>query len=321
VTLAEYAARWLASRTGRLAPNSRRAYDSALRNHVVPALGALELVDVTTHHVRAWIAAELAAGRTPNAIKALLGALSTVLTDAVIDGLVGHNAAHGAGRRLMPGRSATAPKAMTPGELHVFLLATRQLGSVWAADAFLVYARSGLRLGELLGLEKRHVLIEDQAVRVDQTYHGGALGFGPPKGGKARLVEISPATAHVLERRIEQLGTPGCFVFPGPDLRRPLHPGTVEWAFDQAAGIAAIPENYTVHSLRHTYASLLLAAGAPPQWVQQQLGHAHYAITVDLYGSWLRQRRPDLTAILDREPGHHGIVRAERKVIPIRRNG
>src|SRR5262245_48302039 len=69
-------------------------------------------------------------------------------------------------------------------------------------------------------------------------------------------------------------------------------------------------------------ADLLLAAGAPPQWVQQQLGHAHYAITVDLYGSWLRQRRPDLTALLDREPARHGIVRVERgRVIPLRRTG
>ena len=321
MTLEEYAARWLASRTGRLAPNSRRAYESALRNHVVPALGALELADLTTCHVRAWIAQELAARRPPNAIKAFVGALSTVLTDALIDGVVGHNAAHGAGRRLMPGRSATAPKAMTPGELHAFLLATRQLGSHWAADAFLVYSRSGLRLGELLGLEKRHVLVEDQALRIEQTYHGGRLGMGPPKGGKARLVELSPATTRALERRIEALDTPGCVVFPGPDLRKPIHPGTVEWAFDQAAGIAALPEHYTVHALRHTYASLLLVAGAPPQWVQQQLGHAHYAITVDLYGSWLRQRRPDLTAILDRGPERHGIERAERKVIPFKRHG
>jgi len=300
---------------GRLAPNSRRAYASALKHHVLQAFGDLELADLTTDKIREWLTIEQAAGRSTNSLKALHGALSTVLTDALIDRLVGQNAAHGAGRRILPGRSATAPKAMTLEELHAFLLATRQVGSHWAADAFLVYSRTGLRLGELLGLEKRHLMLEAPAIRIEQTYHGGQLGLGPPKGGKARLVEVSSVTAQVLERRAEQLETAGCFLFPGPDLRKPLHPGTVEWAFDQAAGIAAIAENYSVHSLRHTYASLLLAAGAPPQYVQQQLGHSHYAITVDLYGSWLTQRRPDLVALLDREPTRHGIVRLERSKV------
>jgi integrase len=313
MTLAAYVEKWLCSHTGRLAPNSRRAYTSALLLHVLPALGGLELEDLTSDIIRQWLTVESAAARPANTLKSYLAALSTVLTDALIDGVVAQNAAHGAGRRLLPGRALAAPKAMTPEELESFLIASRQLGSAWAADAFLVYSRTGLRLGELLALQKRSLLLEEAAVRVESTYHGGAAGFGHPKGGKARLVELSPATVRVLERRADEFHTPGAFLFPGPDVHKPLHPGTVEWRFDQAAGIAALPEHYTVHSLRHTYASLLLAAGAPPQWVQQQLGHAHYSITVDLYGSWLRQRRPDLTAILDREPARHGIVRAERR--------
>lgn len=322
MTLREYAARWMASRTARLAPNARRAYASALEHHVLKALGHMDLRDLTPLDVRAWLVTEVHAGRAPNSIKAFLGALSTVLTDAVIDGLVEHNAAHGASRRLLPSRQSTAPKAMTPHELDAFLVATRLLGSHWAPDAFLVYSRTGLRLGELLALQQRHVILDHAAIRVEQTYHGGTLGFGPPKGGKARVVEVSPRTLHVLERRAQFLETPGGLLFPGADFHKPIHPATVEWAFDQAAGIAQLAEHYTVHSLRHTYASLLLAAGAPAQWVQQQLGHATYAITVDLYGSWLKQKRPDLVAMLDQEPSHHGIVRAERsKVVPIRRRG
>jgi integrase len=243
--------------------------------------------------------------------------------DALIDGLVEHNAAHGAGRRLLPRQASTVPKAMTPHELECFLVAARSRRDGWSADAFLVYSRTGLRLGELLALQRRSLLVEESALRIEQTYQGGRFGFGPPKGGKARLVEISPGALRVLERRADQAGSPGTFLFPGADPHRPMHPSTVEWAFGQAASIAALPEHFTVHSLRHTYASILLAAGAPPQWVQQQLGHAHYSITVDLYGSWLRQRRPDLTAILDREPAAHGMLRAERssaKVIPLRRS-
>jgi hypothetical protein len=40
-------------------------------------------------------------------------------------------------------------------------------------------------------------------------------------------------------------------------------------------------------------------AGAPPQYVQQQLGHASITLTVDVYGSWLSTRRPDLLRVLE----------------------
>jgi integrase len=322
MTFGEYAARWLVQRTARLAPNAVRAYRAALTHHVLPTFGAHELLDITTPEIRAWLGFQRAEGRSINSIKSALAALSTVLTDALIDGEVGHNAAHGAGRRLLPGRQQIAPKAMTPHELDSFLVAARSRRDGWSADAFLVYSRTGLRLGEALALQQRSVLLKDAALRIEQTYQGGRFGFGPPKGGKARLVEISPSVLRVLQRLMDQCATPGGFLFAQRGCDCPFHPSTVEWAFQQAASIAALPEHYTVHSLRHTYASILLAAGAPPQWVQQQLGHAHYSITVDLYGSWLRQRRPDLTAILDREPARHGMVRAERgpaTVIPIRR--
>jgi integrase len=79
-----------------------------------------------------------------------------------------------------------------------------------------------------------------------------------------------------------------------------------------------LPEHLTPHSLRHTYASLLLAAGADVQFVRQQLGHASIKLTVDLYGSGLPASRPDLLALLDAEPEkhpprparHHGTVLA-----------
>jgi len=319
MTLAEYCGRWLAVRTGRLAPNSIRAYASALRHHVLPALGALELEEITQPVVRGWIADQLLRQRPVNSIKSAIGTLSTILTDALIDGLVLHNAAHGAARRLLADNRIQTPKAMTPHELDAFLLAARTLGSHWASDAFYVYSRTGLRLGELLALQKRSILANEEALRVDQQYHGGKFGFGPPKGGKARLVEVPRKCLAVLLGRAAQLETAGTFLFPGATLHLPIHPGTVEWAFDQAAGIAQLPEHFTVHSLRHTYASILIASGAPPAWVQQQLGHANYQITVDLYGSWLRQRRPDLLAVLDQEPARHGIARVERaKVIPLR---
>jgi integrase len=50
---------------------------------------------------------------------------------------------------------------------------------------------------------------------------------------------------------------------------------------------AALPTHFSAHSLRHSYASLLLQQGESPAYVQRQLGHASIQLTVDTYGKWL----------------------------------
>jgi hypothetical protein len=50
---------------------------------------------------------------------------------------------------------------------------------------------------------------------------------------------------------------------------------------------AGLPTHFTPHSLRHTFASLLLQQGESPAYVQRQLGHASIKLTVDTYGKWL----------------------------------
>lgn len=58
-------------------------------------------------------------------------------------------------------------------------------------------------------------------------------------------------------------------------------------AFARALKVAALPSYFTPHSLRHSFGSLLIAAGESPAYVQQQMGHASISMTVDVYGSWL----------------------------------
>jgi integrase len=50
---------------------------------------------------------------------------------------------------------------------------------------------------------------------------------------------------------------------------------------------AKLPPHFTPHSLRHTFASLLLQQGESPVYVQRQLGHASIKLTVDTDGKWL----------------------------------
>ncbi len=73
----------------------------------------------------------------------------------------------------------------------------------------------------------------------------------------------------------------------------------VRKGFDAALKHAGLPSHYSPHSLRHTFASLLLADGVSPAYVQEQLGHASITLTVDTYGRWLRKRAPGALDRLD----------------------
>ena len=73
--------------------------------------------------------------------------------------------------------------------------------------------------------------------------------------------------------------------------------------FRRALKHAGLRTHFSPHSLRHTYASLLLADGVSPAYVQEQLGHASIELTVGTYGRWLRKRAPGAVDRLDHAPG------------------
>lgn len=88
ITLTEYAWRWLEERPG-LRPRTRELYESELRLHILPALGQLELVNLTTSRVRTWHAQMLKAARpgattVAKCYRLLRAVLGTALEDELI---------------------------------------------------------------------------------------------------------------------------------------------------------------------------------------------------------------------------------------------
>ena len=71
---------------------------------------------------------------------------------------------------------------------------------------------------------------------------------------------------------------------------KPLEPHNVRKVFRRVLKAAELPQHFTPHCLRHTFASLMLQAGESALYVQEQLGHASITLTVDTYGKWLPKR-------------------------------
>ena len=155
----------------------------------------------------------------------------------------------------------------------------------------LLALRTGLRLGEQLGLQWGDVDWNGRFLAVQRSIVRGVVTS--PKSHQRRRVDLSPQLVKALLdwRRAQQArwlkkGKPlPPWVFPSLE-GRALEERNIRHVFTRMltkAGIRLI----RVHDLRHSYASLLLQAGAPITYVSQQLGHADASITLRVYAHYL----------------------------------
>jgi integrase len=151
---------------------------------------------------------------------------------------------------------------------------------------FYLALHSGLRKGELLGLQWKSVDLDSGTIHVRQQYSHGAVT--PPKTAAGRrYVPIDPDTTEQLKRWRAVARRPG----DGIDLVFPSSTGWYQSAsnvnsrgFKPALSRAGLPSSIRFHDLRHTYASMAIAAGVPLNDLKVVLGHSSISVTADIYG-------------------------------------
>ena len=156
-------------------------------------------------------------------------------------------------------RPSALPKVLTVAELTAFFAAFRK--AKYRALFMTCYA-AGLRLGEAC-----HLRVED----IDSPRMVIRVRAG--KGGRERLTVLSPRLLEVL-RTYWRVAQPQDWLFPGYPPTRPVTVDSARNVFHRARAQAGLPEGYTPHSLRHSFATHLLDAGTDLVLIQKLLGHA-----------------------------------------------
>lgn len=155
---------------------------------------------------------------------------------------------------------------------------------------------SGLRRGELAGLRWQDVNFDDQTIVIRQTSNylpGKGIYTDTPKSTTSnRPLKLSRSAFILLleykqwqDEQREQVGDAwrdeDGRIFTGDD-GAPLFPDSITKWFSDFVKRTGLPK-VTVHSLRHTYASLMIADGVPLVVVSHQLGHAQASTTANIY--------------------------------------
>ena len=314
-TLREYALQWLEDVAGESEGKTLSRYRQDLEGHVLPALGRLRLDEIDTPTVKTFLRAkrEGVSSRTgkpyaPDTIRLMRAALSSVMAEAVEDGLITTNPClYRGGRRRKAGTVSKAERdaAIRPmnfEERDRFLAEVRKTS---LGVLFELLAKGGLRPSEAYALRIDDLDLRARTVRVERALELSTRKIKGTKTAVTRDVDLSPELVacvgdHVAATRERAMkkgwGDPE-WLFPSRT-NTLLDHNHVAKAFKRALKKAGLPV-FRPYDLRHTYASLLLAEGAPISYVAAQLGHVKPTTTLAHYAKWIPSEGKNYAALLD----------------------
>ncbi|MFD1722536.1 tyrosine-type recombinase/integrase [Amnibacterium endophyticum] len=286
----------LAASRPRLKASTYAGYEQLYAAAVYPTFGARRLSAITGQDVEAWLASLIAAGREANTVRNHYVALHKVFRYALRHRLVAHD----------PCAGVDVPRPGTREDFAAVFLTPTQVEAIAAdLDAHPPYglvvrfaAGTGLRAAEVAGLRVRDVNLSAGHIEVRQTVRkvNGAWTTDTPKS--ARSTRNVPILSRALTAELRRYllthpasGDPDALFWPGRangsrrlDWSRPMDVGGLRrYYLLPAAERAGLP-HLRFHDLRHTFASLALAAGFQPVVVSRWMGHASVTTTDTVYG-------------------------------------
>lgn len=288
-TFSEFLPEWEAAKTKSVRPGTMVGMQGHVRNHLEPYFGERQLRTITLGDIQRFVNQWTGGANT---LRKVLATLSGILRAAAVDGQM----------LALDFRALTLPtvrqamdidadedvQVLTLPEVYHLM---DSIDERYAPD-ILFLAMTGLRRGEWIALQDRHIDLEQNTALVRQTLDATG-GFGPPKGGQARRVLLfdKARDAVIAKRQIKkELGlenNPFAFPTPTGGVIQPSNWFNRVWT--PAITRAGFPD-LRLHDLRHTAASLMIRAGAPAHFVANQLGHTDPAFTMRTYAHWFEDQ-------------------------------
>lgn len=311
-TVGQWMDAWAAAYLGSVKPRTLDLYKSAIRVYIKPALGAVRLEELNTHTIQMFYndlgkpTKERPEGLSPKTIKNVHGVFHKALQQAVLIGYL----------RFNPADACTLPrierKELAPlddAQITAFLKAIQghRFETLYTVTLF-----TGMREGEVMGLMWDCVDFEAGTITINKQLqrlrgNGGEYRFTSPKNSKPRI--ITPAAFimallrhHKAAQAAQQLRAGKLWENSGlvftDEIGHHLSQTLVYRDFKTVAAEIGRPDA-RFHDLRHSYAVAALRAGDDIKTVQETLGHATAAFTLDVYAHVTGQMKQASAARMD----------------------
>lgn len=272
--------------SGAIEPSTRDRYAYAAR-HISAGLGDVRVEDLSARSVRAWEASLLASGLSTASVRKAHRLLRQALSDAVDEGELESNPVS----RVKPPKNVPirpGHNVLDGGARRSLVDAlSREEPSVVRVAAFIALY-TGLRAGEVCGLRWGDVEGARLWVRRSVGRDGGSVYLKASKTDRVRDVAVPSGLAEELGRWRAVRGEPpaGHYVLGGSEPQRPDSVGKMWAKLAKRLGVVGSEgRRCTFHDLRHTWATMAVAAGVDVKTVASNLGHANAAMTLNVYAS------------------------------------
>jgi integrase len=295
--LREFAKAWLEgakdgsirNRSGdRYKPSTIRGYEQALADYILPDLGAAKLHDLRRQDIQRLVDALARGEIEPATVRNALLPLRAICRRALSRGDIQANPTTGI---EMPAVRGRRERFATPSEAHALIeAAPAQDRALWATAFY-----AGLRRGELRALRWSDVDLAAGVIRVERSWDVKE-GVIQPKStaGRRKVPTAAALRDYLVEHRLS--GQDG-LVF-GRDAETPWATGTISQRANRAWKEQKL-RPITLHECRHTFASLMIAAGVNPKALQTFMGHASITVTLDQYGHLFPGSEGEAAELLD----------------------
>lgn len=313
IRFADFAQTWLKNHRTGAKESTLRGYEEHIRLHLTPFFGDFILNTITLEYVDAFLSELITKkcrskkGCTKTFEPSTANKIRRTL-DMIID----------YARQLRyiyenPVKDSKSFKVtqkemdyLEPSEIRLLIKHAREP----FRTLFMTAIFSGVRKGELQGLKwgdidwNRNLILVRRAVQwrsLKKTPEGESRWYitTPKTQYSVRSIMLSPMLKKALEiHRITAPVSPHDFVFCNPD-GNPMDPDhLVSKEFHPTLSMAGIRQ-IRFHDLRHTFATLLIAQGENPKFIQRQMGHASIQTTLDRYGHLFNEQSSSSGSKLD----------------------
>ncbi len=302
--------------------NTWKSYETMIALHLLPVWKNKRLNEIRRADVKKLLLAEQQAGFAVKTVENIKALVSGIFTHAYEEDILQANPALRLGRFIQKDDRRKHLNPWTKEQVTAFLATARVQAPDYYA-LFLCACRTGMRMGELLGLAWEDIDFQANRIEIRRSYSHGH--FSSPKSHKSRPVDMSDQLGRDLLAHRGSLVQKFGGTVPVVDLGAGFKPDQIRLVFPNREGgpldgdnvrrrafyrtlkNAGVPR-IRFHDLRHTFASLLLQQGESLHYVKEQMGHASIQTTVDVYGHIVPGSNRRAVNLLDDQAGGLRIV-------------
>jgi len=267
-----------------VAPNTYQSRRAFAEHHIIPIIGHKKMSKLTPMDIQRLYNQLAEEGYSPGHIANIGVFLGKALNTAEQWGIIKKNVV-----KLVkkPGYKQKKIQVWTKEEVNKFLNATRESKYY---PFYLLALTTGMRKGEILALQWKHVDFQKALIRVEQTvvYANRNLYIKPsPKtSSSVRNITIPPFVVKFLrEYKLRQPPNELDLVVPDSQGRL-MYPSVLDKGYAHDLKKVDVPP-IRIHDMRHTHATLLLLDGENIKVVSERLGHAKVTTTMNTYAHLL----------------------------------